>query len=171
MQVFPTRNQPSQATMNLLNPVPVHREAQLINPKDHFTSLPDLLQIWKENARSSQFHKNPVLKDFLSSYHSTLNTKKCYQCHDCTKRIGFKQAHPRLTRIFDRKDQNGFPENIQIAIKSYQGIMFKPCSQITEEFDHHCQGLINDGEVMAVSQLSSSFKSFFIEVILQTNEF
>ena len=49
--------------------------------------------------------------------------------------------------------------------------MFKPCSHIIEEFDHHCQGLINDGEVMAVSKLSSSFKSFFIEVILQTNEF
>ena len=40
---------------------------------------------------SHKLHKNPVLKAFLSSYHSTLQTKKCYQCHDCTKRIGFKR--------------------------------------------------------------------------------
>ena len=48
---------------------------------------------------------------------------------------------------------------------------FKPYGEIIEKFDKHCQGLINDGEVIYVSKMSTSLKNFFAEDILQTREF
>ena len=123
------------------------------------------------------FHKlksNPVLKNFLSSYYSTIQTKKCYQCEDCVKRLGFKQSYPkhhRLARIFNRKDWKCFPENIQVALKGYQESKFKPYSEVVDEFDSHCQGLANEGEVLNVSKMSSNFKNFLSRVILDTKEF
>ena len=123
---------------------------------------------------SHKLQTNPVLKSFLSSYYSTLKTKRCYHCENCTKRLGFKPGHPKhhhLIRIFNRKDPKSFPESIQIALKGYQGIKLKHYSEIVEDFDKHCQGLINDGEVTNVSKMSASLKNFIAEVISQTKEF
>ena len=123
---------------------------------------------------SHKLQTNPVLKSILSSYYSTLKTKRCYQCENCTKRLGFKPGHPKhhhLIRIFNRKDPKSFPESIQIALKGYQGIKLKHYIEIVEDFDKHCQGLINDGEVTNVSKMSASLKNFIAEVISQTKEF
>ena len=88
--------------------------------------------------------------------------------------MGFKQTHPkhhRLKRIFDRKDQKLFPLNIQIGLKAYQDSRLKPYSEIVDDFDSHCQGLANQGEVLIVSRMSANLKEFLGRVIQETNEF
>ena len=90
------------------------------------------------------------------------------------KRLGFKQSHPkhhRLTRIFNRQDSKCFPENIQVALKGYQESKFKPYCEIVDEFDSHCKGLANEGEVLNVSEIFANFKNFLGQVILDTKEF
>ena len=117
---------------------------------------------------------NPGLKVFLSSYYSTIRTKKCIQCETCLKRFSFKQVHPKhhkMTRIFNRQDEKMFPEAIQVALSGYRENKLKPYHQAVEEFDQYVQSLANNGDIVSVYRMSSSFKRFLTIVIHGTNEF
>ena len=47
-------------------------------------------------ANKHKLNDRPILKKFLSSYFSTLATKKCFQCNQCKKRMGFRYGHPEV---------------------------------------------------------------------------
>ena len=106
---------------------------------------------------------NPHLKVFLSSYYSTIRTKKCIQCETCLKRFSFKQAQPKhhsMTRIFNRQGENLFPEAIQIALRGYRETKLKPFEEVVDEFDSHVQSLTDNGDIVSTYRMSSSFKKF-----------
>ena len=121
----------------------------------------------KTRDHLNYFHNlksNPGLKVFLSSCYSTIRTKKCIQCETCLKRFSFKQVHPKhhkMTRIFNRQDEKMFPKAIQVALSGYRENKLNPYHQAVEEFDQHVQNLADNGDIVSVYRMSSSFKRNF----------
>ena len=125
-------------------------------------------------SNSHNMSTNPSLKQFLNSFYSTLATKKCFQCEVCLKRFSFKQTHPKhhkIVRIFNRLDQKLFPEPIQVALGAYKDVSLKLYQDVVDQFDLHVQGLADDGNIVSVYRMSSSFKQFLSKVIKETKEF
>ena len=56
-------------------------------------------------SNTHKLHNNLFLKRFLSSYHSTRKTKKCFQCDICGKRMSFKHGHPKKHELHVIKER------------------------------------------------------------------
>ena len=75
-----------------------------------------------------------------------------------------------MIRNFNRQDEKMFPEAIQVALSGYRQNKLKPYNQVVEEFDQHVQSLANNGDIVSVYRMFSSFKRFLTTVIDGTNE-
>ena len=138
--------------------------------------------IWRQKVKkirdhltnSHKLNQNPRVKQFISTYYSTNETKRCYQCLVCFKRMSFKHTHPKhhkLERIFNRLDENFFPIEIQLTLREYWESYRKPFHEIVLEFDVHCQGLADDGDVVSVSSMSTTLRQFLGFVVSETKKF
>ena len=124
-------------------------------------------------SNSHQLNEQKRIKQFISTYHSTLHTKR-FQCVACLKRMSLRHTHPqhhKLERIYNRTDVKLFPFEVQMALRRFKEQLAQPCQEIVEEFSRHMQGLANDGDIVSVTNLGSTVKTFLGEAVYQTNEF
>ena len=125
-------------------------------------------------TNAHRLDKNPRIKQFLGSFYSTLNTKRCFQCTICPKRMSFKEKHPKhhkLQRIFNRADTKLFPMEVQLCIRRLKESLAKPYADIIEQFNVYTQVLADDGGIVSVSTLSATLKVFLGQVVLDTKQF
>ena len=125
-------------------------------------------------SNSHQLNEQKLIKQFISTYHSTLHTKRCFQCVACLKIMSFRHTHPqhhKLERIYNRTDVKLFPFEVQMALRRFKEQLAQPCHEIVEEFSRHMQGLANDRDIVSVTNLGSTVKTFLGEVVFQTKEF
>ena len=103
-----------------------------------------------------------------------MQTKRCFQCSICLKRLSFKNSHPehqQLERIFKRNDEKLYPIDVQLTLRTLREKLYKPFQDIVLEFDTHSQGLADDGDVVSVLTLSSKLRLFLGFVVYETKEF
>ena len=125
-------------------------------------------------SNAHKLNEDPKVKSFILSCHSTMKTKRCFQCTTCLKRMSFRGSHPKhhkLERIFNRCDEKLYPVEIQLALRTLREKLQKPFEDIVIEFDNHCQGLMDDGDVVSVSTMSSTLRQFLGYVVYETKEF
>ena len=88
--------------------------------------------------------------------------------------MSFKHTHPKhpkLERIYNRTDMKLFPHEVQMALRKFREQLARPCQEIVEEFSTHIQGLADDGDVVSVSNLKSTLKTFLGQIVFDTKDF
>ena len=124
-------------------------------------------------SNAHKLNEDPKVKSFILSCHSTMKTKRCFQCTTCLKRMSFRGSRPKhhkLERIFNRCDEKLYPVEIQLALRTLREKLQKPFEDIVIQFDNHCQGLMDDGDVVSVSTMSSTLRQFLGYIVYETKK-
>ena len=114
------------------------------------------------------------LRKFISTYHSTLQTNRCYQCSVCSFRFGDRGKHPKdhpIERIHDRENVDLFPQNIGFAVNHFRMQLSLPHKEFVETWMRHEKGLYEDGGTSGKWNVSSTQLTFLCQAIEATHNF
>ena len=114
------------------------------------------------------------LRKFISTYHSTLQTNRCYQCSVCSFRFGDRGKHPKdhpIERIHDRENVDLFPQNISLAVNQFRMQLSLPHKKFVETWVRHEKGLYEDGGTSGKWNVSSTQLTFLCRAIEATYNF
>ena len=114
------------------------------------------------------------LGKFISTYHSTLQTNRCYQCSVRSSRFGDRGKHPKdhpIERIHDRENVDLFPQNINLAVNQFRMQSSLPQKEFVAKWVRHEKGLYEDGGNSGKWNVSSTQTTFVCRAIEATHNF
>ena len=108
------------------------------------------------------------LRKFISTYHSTLQTNRCYQCSVCSSRFGDRGKHPKdhpIERIHDRENVDLF------AVNQFRMQLSLPHKEFVAKWVRHEKSLYEDGGTSGKWNVSSTQLIFLCRAIEATHNF
>ena len=93
------------------------------------------------------------LRKYISTYHSTLQTNRCYQCSVCSSSFSDCGKHPKdhpIERIHDRENVDLFPQNINLAVNQFRMQLSLPQKEFVAKWVRHEKGLYQDGVLRGI---------------------
>ena len=111
------------------------------------------------------------LRKFISTYHTTFGTVRCYQCEVCSVRFADRAKHAKdhvIERIHERKNITHSPTNILVAVTQFRNQLLLPYREIVDFWVNHERGLFDDGDTSGTWNVSSTQFAFLCRAIEAT---